>query len=569
MANVLLIDGNGVARKAMKGILARGGHRFAAVADPREAWQFLWQEIKIDLIFMDLPAKGAGGLDFLRRVRQDGFLQHLPVVVYAGEADRGVVRAALALKVQNFLVKPYHDQTIFAEVARGMQNPWRQRHFEEEKSFCALVGLKPEVLRRMLDELRSALAATPDHLRRFAETRDAEAAEAHLAELAAAAEQAGAWGASECLGRLRACAGQRNWNGMLEGLPDLDFAARLVWMQLHPGHIPDPMLTEQEREAEHEARARERWETAAARGPHPVVKPEDLLRRVETLAGCPVVDDTAATFQMLADGHPSSLVPIMEQVEMDPGLAAQVLIAANHLRLNEENDDTPVEDLRLGVDLLGELKLAALARGLVTVEERLLRAPPFTWARFWMFQIAVARLARLTCSYLEYPSLAGQAYVAGLLHDLGKLLLAHLEPFGWQAVVAYAREHGVSTAAAERVLIGCTARELADRFALTHGIPEPYRLVMRSLEEPERAGKHQELAAIVALARDLCRRNHLGHDGDQPWTNPPPLESSPAWRVLEPKIFLGFAWPKFEAQMHASCQEIKRELRGWVEAPAV
>ncbi len=553
----------------MKGILARGGHRFAAVADPAEAWEFIRREVKVDLVFMDLAGKGQEGMDFVRRLRQDGFLKTLPVVIYAASADRAAVRAALALKVQNFLVKPYHDGSIFAEIAKALADPWRQRHFEEEKAFCSLVGLKPDGLHRMLEQLRCALGEVGDTVRRCTETRDAEAVEARLAEQAAAAEVAGAWGAVECLGRLRARAGQRDWNGLLEGLPELDFASRLVWMQLHPAHVPDPMLTDQERDADREARERDRWLQAAAQGPYPVVPPEQLRRQIEALPGCPVVDDTAAMFQMLANGHPSSLIPLMEQVEMDPGLAAQVLIAANHLRLHEENDDTPVEDLRLAVDLLGEVKLAALAKGLVTVEERLLRASPFTWARFWMFQIAVARMSRLTCTYLEYGNLAAQAYIAGLLHDLGKLLLAHLHPFGWQTIMACAREQGVPTATVERKLIGCTAREMADHFARTHGIPDLYRCVMTSLEAPEQAERNQELVAIVALARDLCRRNHLGHDGDQPSAHAPALEDTPAWKVLGPKIFLGFSWPKFEAQMHGSCQEIKRDLHGWLEAPAV
>ena len=41
MANILLIDPNEVARKAMHGILARGGHRLACVATAKEAREFI------------------------------------------------------------------------------------------------------------------------------------------------------------------------------------------------------------------------------------------------------------------------------------------------------------------------------------------------------------------------------------------------------------------------------------------------------------------------------------------------------------------------------------------------
>jgi CheY-like chemotaxis protein/HD-like signal output (HDOD) protein len=569
MANILLIDGNEVARKAMKGILARGGHRFASVADFKEGREFLDRHIKIDVVFMDLPAKAGEGMDFVRQLRQDLFFKLIPVVIYAGQADRAAVRTGIDLKVQNFLVKPYSDSAIFAEITKAAANPWRQSHFEEERSFCAMMGIKPDELRKMLDSLRTAMIGGMDFIKDCIGKEDAKSAEARLVELAGQAEMAGAWGAVECLNQIRPVAAERDWHGLQSGLIRIDFACRLIWIHINPSFIPDPMLTDQEREAEAEARERDRWFQAEARGQLPVVQPKQLMHQIETLPGCPVVDTSAAMFQMLANGQRASLIPIMEQVEMDPGLASQILLAANKLRKSEEDDHTPIEDLKLAIDLLGEIKLATLGKGLVTVEERLLHALPFTWPRFWMFQIAVARMSRLTCSYLEYGSLADRAYIAGLLHDFGKLLISHLYPFGWQAIMADARENGVPTAESERKLIGCTARELADHFAATHGLPDCYRHVMRWLESPEEAEGNQELVAIVALARDLCRRNHLGHDGDQPWKHPPPLEETPAWRVLGPKIFLGFSWERFEGQMHTSCQEIKRELHGWLEAPAV
>jgi len=49
---------------------------------------------------------------------------------------------ALDLRVQNFLIKPYNDDAIYAEIAKGTSNPWRARHFEEENSFCKLMGCR-------------------------------------------------------------------------------------------------------------------------------------------------------------------------------------------------------------------------------------------------------------------------------------------------------------------------------------------------------------------------------------------------------------------------------------------
>jgi CheY-like chemotaxis protein len=569
MAHVLLIDSDEVARKALRGILARGGHRFAAVAKAPEAWELIQRDIKVDLVVMEFSNEGNESVDFLRALHGDCLFKNLPVIVYASAADRAAVKAALAQRVQNFLIKPYHDEHVFSEIAKATSDPWREKHFEEEKSFCALMGIKPTDLTRLLEELRESLLAAPAAAQKAVEAEDGAAADACLEALAAAAEAAGAWGVVELVKEVQAASAPHDWVQLMAAFRRLEFGARFIAVHLQPGLVPDVFMTDAERQAEVEAKERARWFEADGQGRCPVVQPAEVMRRVETLPGCPIVDTSAAMFQMLATGHPSSLVPIMERVESDPGLAAEILVRANHLNRNQEDDPTPIDDLRLCVELLGEVKLAEMSRSMVTLEERMLHALPFSWPRFWMFQIAVARMSRLTAAYLEFHTLETQAHIAGLLHDLGKLLVAHLFPYGWQAMLAYSREHNTSMAAAERRFIGCTAREVADRFARTHGLPECFRHVMRWLESPDEAEGNQELVAVVALARDLCRRNRLGHDGDQPRDLTRPLDRTRAWEVLGPRVFPAFDLHAFEAQMHAHSLEIKRELHGWLEVPAV
>jgi hypothetical protein len=73
--------------------------------------------------------------------------------------------------------------------------------------------------------------------------------------------------------------------------------------------------------------------------------------------------------------------------------------------------------------------------------------------------------------------------------------------------------------------------------------------------------------ASVALARDLCRQNRLGWSGDMTRIDSRPLADTPAWRILSRSIFPSFNLEKFEAEAHAECREIKRELQGKVAAP--
>ena len=75
-----------------------------------------------------------------------------------------------------------------------------------------------------------------------------------------------------------------------------------------------------------------------------------------------MVDSSAAAFQMSASGDPTCISPLMDMVERDPGLAIQLLTTAN--RVHQQTGDVKqlIDDPRLAVGLLGELRLVALAR---------------------------------------------------------------------------------------------------------------------------------------------------------------------------------------------------------------
>lgn len=570
MANILLLDSNETARRAMQGILARGSHRFAAVDTSKEAWDFIDRNVGVDLVFVELSLKDGTGLSFVERLKNDGLLKLLPVVVYTAHADREAVKRGLVLRVQNFLVKPYHDDSIFSEIAKATANPWRNRHFEEEKSFCKMMGYEPVMLQKLLDDLRSALELARPSLLKWAEIQGARQAGEELAVLSAQAEAAGAWGVVECVKTLTELAAGDNWTEFVQSTRILELAGRLIFQHLNPTLVPLDFLAEHEQNTQNEARNRAHWFAAWAEKRCPVVKWPQLEHELDALPGCPVIDSAAASFQMSATGHPSCLNPLMDLVDKDPGLAAQVLIAANRAKKPESNDSTAIEDPRLAVGLLGELKLAAQSRSLVTAPERLMSLPPtFTWQQFWMFQIGTARMARHACKALELSSLAAPAYTAGLLHDLGKLLLLRLHPHGLQAILLHAQQTGVSIHEAERLFLDCTTDVMAAHFAEKQGLPRRFVNVMRWVHAPQEATEDKELVAVVSLARSLCRQNHVGSSGDKPVKGARPLEETEEWQVLRQGVFPNFNLRAFELQVHAECRELKLELHGRLPRYAV
>lgn len=555
----------------MRGILARGNHRFAAVATVSEAWGFIQRNVAVDLVFLELKLEDENGLGLLQRLRGDAFLKLMPVTVYASTGDRDAVRQAMHLGVQNFLVKPYRDDYILAEVGKALSNPWRAQHFEEEKSFCAMTGLTPDGLRGVLKDIHQSLEGIAARLLEYARSENAPGAVALLEETATKAEAAGAWGIVEFLNGLKSLAEQSLWPAFGSSLSSIGLAERLIFAHLNPSVVPEDFVSTEERSKAEDARLRALWVNAPAENRLPVVTWPQLEQELDALKGCPVVDSIAAAFQMAATGHPSSLAPLMDLAEKDPGLSAQLIVAANRDRKSEDMDGNhePVENPRLCVGLLGEIKLAAMASTLVRVEERLMDVPPCSWTSFWMFQVGVARMANYTCRYLEFYSLESRAYAAGLLHEFGKMLLVRLHPMGFQAIVDYARRESVPISVAEQKFLGCTTAEMGAHFATKHEFPPSYANIMRWADTPDKATDDIVLVASVSLARDLCRQNRVGWSGDPAAGGVRPIAETPGWQILSQRVFPSFNLHKFEAEAHAECRQLKRELHGQASVPQV
>lgn len=560
MAYILLLDDNDIAARALQGILARGNHTCVVAASTEQAWRLLRDGVIIDLVFMELKvAKGQETLAFLQRIRDDWFWKNLPVVVYTYDTDAKNVKRALGLRVQNYLVKPYSDQAVYSEIAKTKLNPWRNLHFEEPKAFCAQLGLAPEALMKMRKQIIAAYEEAAKVFPLWAGERENEEVFTRINALAADAEAAGIWAAVDYLYDLRAQAERDNWSAFRLAGEYLDYASRLIFCHLNSTFVPDVLRTEKDVREAADAGERARWTNVDIEAHGPVVHPEELQKQVAGLPACPVIDSTVANFQMAADGRTANITRVMDLVACDPGLCAAVLCAVNKI---DRGDAATIEDPNAAAGILGEIKLNALAKALPLCPERHMNVPPLTWTSYWMFLNGVSKVSQFICNYLEFGYLAGNAATAGLVHDIGRLVLLKLHPFGFQAMMRYAQEKKIPLAQAEKKFMGCTSRDLGVWFAEANGLPPVYTNVIRWVVHPDHAPQQIEVVAMVSLARHVCLHNHVGYCGDTPGDLCLPIASTPAWRVIQPRLFPSFDLKKFEQQAHAYCLELKQELSG-------
>lgn len=136
----------------------------------------------------------------------------------------------------------------------------------------------------------------------------------------------------------------------------------------------------------------------------------------------PVFHPIAVKLQQLLQTTDFTMDAVITLANEDPSLAGQILNMANSTGYMGRVRTETIKDavIRLGAQQVSNLAMAASQAGLHTSENQLLNGFMQT---LWMHSHACAVGSRMLARSAGYPQFADNAYMAGLLHDVGKLYL--------------------------------------------------------------------------------------------------------------------------------------------------
>jgi HD-like signal output (HDOD) protein len=155
--------------------------------------------------------------------------------------------------------------------------------------------------------------------------------------------------------------------------------------------------------------------------------------------------------------------------------------------------------------------------------------PGWSSARFNLHSVATGLLSDLIAPLVdvEYPE---GAFVAGLLHDVGKFLIAISLPSEYSCIGRLSHAGGRGRLDSEREVIGTTHAELSGQALLKWNLPEPIRHAVAYHHQPREAAAPLELAHVVWAADQLA--NEMGHSVMPPTASEPLAPSRPALESL-------------------------------------
>lgn len=252
----------------------------------------------------------------------------------------------------------------------------------------------------------------------------------------------------------------------------------------------------------------------------------DITRKLLEVAAIPTLPQVMHRILETLENDSSSAQDITRILECDHAISARVLRLANSAfyGLRYKADTIRKAVVVLGFDAVRMLALATSVFGALNRQDQFAFSPE----DFWLHSLGTAKAAQLLVKKSGGNTSHDGCFTAGLLHDLGKYILALVLKEQYKAIVKQAEESQIQLYHVEQQQLGMTHTEAGKWIAERWRFPSLISDVIGNQQDVTGyRGPHRLEVAIVALSSDISRALEFGNAGD---FKPPNLQSD---RIIE------------------------------------
>jgi len=235
------------------------------------------------------------------------------------------------------------------------------------------------------------------------------------------------------------------------------------------------------------------------------VRPSDaeplasVVQAIEEIATLPAV---ALRVIQVASDPESSAIDLKTATEADPALCVRVLRCVNSASfgLREQVEDLARAVAYLGFNQIRDLAITATVGDLFGKQ---VRSGKYERAALWTHLLAVGVASRMIATRTRAEGHAN-AFLAGLLHDLGIILFEQRRPATFKRVME-SLDGTQPLTDAERAVVGWDHTELGEAVTRNWRLPSAVYDVARWHHAPDDyAGDHAAVVHVVAVANLIC-----------------------------------------------------------------
>lgn len=207
---------------------------------------------------------------------------------------------------------------------------------------------------------------------------------------------------------------------------------------------------------------------------------------------------------------PKDLVKVIEH---DPVMTMKVLKLVNsaYFGLSRPINSINHGVVYVGINTIKNLALSIAAIGMLPKAND----AGFDMNQFLMHSLGVAGIAKLLAERLQVPDKdATDYFVAGLLHDFGKVVLAQYKPAEFQQALQRAREEQIPLHQVEQAIYGISHAEIGGALAEVWKLPGNLVDCIRYHHQLDASIEDSRIRDAVFAANQVVRSLPLGDSGN-------------------------------------------------------
>lgn len=234
-------------------------------------------------------------------------------------------------------------------------------------------------------------------------------------------------------------------------------------------------------------------------------------RFVQGILYVPTLPTVLSRVLSLIEEEGSSAIDLERIIEHDQALSSKVLSVANsaYYGFRQQIDNVRRAVVALGFD---EVRSICLGAGLLGFLQKNTFRDPELADQLWLHSLAVAEGTRIVAVHTNSTEVE-RAFTAGLLHDLGKVVLAAFFPDDMADLLDLKYQEGIAYHDAETAL-GMEHWEIGKQLARHWELPVALEEAMGFHHNPQPGQTFFELTAAVHIANGLAHTLAISDIGD-------------------------------------------------------
>ena len=239
---------------------------------------------------------------------------------------------------------------------------------------------------------------------------------------------------------------------------------------------------------------------------------EKILNILRNIQNLPTLPDVVMEILRLCDDPDSNTRDIAVLIEKDPVLTTKLLklVNSSYFGLSKE-----LYSVNQALVLIGynNMKNMVLSTSMLQVFKQETQVGSFSRRALWKHSIGVGIVARFLSKRYKVGN-PEQAFVAGLIHDVGKVIVDWFFHDQFVEVIKLVDQESCWIRDAEEQVMEVTHEEVGSYLATRWNLPDMFRETIAYHHEPSRAQEYQSLAAVVQVSDSIIRQLKVGYGGD-------------------------------------------------------